>query len=166
MRAQRIQGLSERIGGVGVVDEHLRARGMAGDPLEPTAHAAQSGERTDRSLGSAPHATTSPRAASTLAAWKPPTRPRRARYGRPSSANWISWPSASGVWARKPQPLGLPPVVEHGDAATAADRGQRRVLRLIGIEHGGTLGRQELAEQPALGGQVFGEAAVIIEVVA
>ena len=48
----------------------------------------------------------------------------------------------------------------------AADLGQRRVLRLIGVEHGDTLGRQELAEQPALGRQVSGEAAVIIEVVA
>ena len=66
----------------------------------------------------------------------------------------------------KPQPLGPPPIVEHADAATAADRGQRRVLRLIGIEHGGTFRRQELAEQPALGGQVVSEAAVIIEVVA
>ena len=64
------------------------------------------------------------------------------------------------------QPLGPPSVIEHRDAAAAADLGQRRVLRLIGVEHGDTFGRQQLAEQPALGRQVLGETAVIIEVIA
>ena len=63
------------------------------------------------------------------------------------------------------QPLGPLAVIEHGDAALPADRGERRELGLIGVEHGGPPRRQELAEQTPLGRQIALQAGVIIEVI-
>ena len=166
VRPQRVERLAERIGGMGVVDEHLRALRMARDPLQAAPHAAQPLERPDRGrrIGAAGDHQAQGREhvhrlEITDQAEADPMRP--AIEGEPEVlAQMVRDLSV------QPQPLGPAAVIEHADPAAAAELGERRVFRLIGVEHGDTLGRQELAEQAALGGQVVGEALVIIEVVA
>ena len=141
MRPQRRQHLGERVGLVGVVDEHRRAGGVAADPLEPAGGTLEPAEQRGGGLG--------------IRAGGDHEAERRQQVLRLEGADERRSDRMRAAVERELEPLAvgrgpaldqaqaLRPraIVEHRDAARAADRGERRELRLIGIEHGRPLGR-------------------------
>ena len=165
VRPQRVQDLRQRVRLVGVVDEDRRAAGMHADPLQPPGGALEALEEAGRGGGVGARCQHEAERRQEIGGLEGADQPGRDLVTPAVDRELKGLAVRPRLARQQTQALGLPAVVEHGDAALPADRGQRREFRLIGVEHGGTPGRQELAEEAPLGRQIAFETAVIIEVV-
>ena len=169
MRAQRRERRLERVGRMGVIDDHRRAVGVRGDMLHPPRRARELGERGDR--GVARHAGREREAQRRERVHRLEFAHQRQREGVPSRRRLRArsrWPAPSGSAprrgaarrrARAPKPMTRWPRARQSVASSRPSATSRLSTAVPPA-------RQQLGEQPALGREIGGHVAVIVEMVA
>ena len=138
MRADRVQDLGERVRLVGIVDQHRRAARVDADPLHPPGRALEPAEQRGCGLGVGAGGEHQTERRQQIA------RLKRADQRGPDPVLPAIEGEGEALTVRlrpaldQAQPRGRPTVVEDGDAALPADRGERLELGLVGVEHGGS----------------------------
>ena len=167
MRAQRLERGFERVGGMGVIDDQLRARRMDRGQLHASRRALETGKRAERRLGFDPRGERQAQRAQRV------HRLESAQQGQIESvalARQLDFDAETGILGfglDEPQlgPLG-PAIADGLDSAPAAERGERAAFRLIDIDHGGAVFGQQFGKEPRLGGEIGRHVRVIVKMVA
>ena len=158
IRPQRLQRFRQRVGLVRVIDEDRRAVALA-DAFEPALGAFEMFEAANTASASLPVPMARPAATSAFSIWNSPTSGSLIVYLRPrcSSASFCAKPSIDASTRRMPSPVpsALRPtaMIRRLRERAGVDHFRRAIM--IGRDHRGPAGRDEIAEQPQFCGQVM-----------
>ncbi len=166
MRAERVQGLGQRVGRVGVVDESRGPARVVRHELHPAGRAAQQGQRLERLAQAGTASDREPESGQDVVCLEGADEAAAEAMRLAVDLQLQLLPGELGLAPDQPEAPRLGAEVDDLGPARHGDGAQRLELRDVGVDDGSAALGEALVEEPALGLEVGLEAAVIVEMVA